>query len=161
MGKAEIPAAPISGLILPPVSMHIILPKRTPTAVSRQMATKPRHKTNRVCRLKKLLASIVAPMHKPSSKVTMLVISFSEALFKRSTQPLSLIKLPSMTVPINGAPLGARIEAKMVTTTGKIILVVFEIGCFLAAPMTICLSLFVVSARMIGGWISGTKDIYE
>jgi len=42
-----------------------------------------------------------------------------------------------MTVPINGAPLGARIEAKIVTTTGKTILVVFEIGSRLATPITI------------------------
>ena len=81
----------------------------------------------------------------------MLAISFSAALFKRSTTPLSRSKLPSMTVPISGAPLGARIEAKIVTTIGKTILVVFEIGSRLAAPIIICRSFWVVSARMIGG----------
>src|SRR6266542_1375300 len=94
---------------------------------------------------------MVAPIHNPRSSVTILVISFSEALFKRSTQPLSRSKLPSMTVPIKGAPLGARIEAKIVTAIGKTILVVFDIGCLFATPMTICLSFSVVRTRIIGG----------
>ena len=66
-----------------------------------------------------------------------------------------------MTVPMSGAPLGAKIEAKMVTAMGKTILVAFEIGSNLAVPMTICRSFSVVRARMIGGWIKGTKDMYE
>ena len=141
------PAAPINGLILPPVRAHISLPKSTPTAVSRLMAINPRQRISRVSPRKKLFASIVAPMQSPSSSVTILVISFSAAFFKRSTTPLSRIKLPSMTVPISGAPLGAKIEAKIVTTMGKTILVVFEIGSRLAAPMMICPFLFAWSAR--------------
>src|SRR2546428_12710404 len=104
---------------------------------------------------------MVAPIHNPRSSVTILVISFSEALFKRSTQPLSRSRLPSMTVPIKGAPLGARIEAKIVTAIGKTILVVFDIGCLFATPMTICLSFSVVRTRMIGGWVNGNSGMYE
>ena len=49
---------------------------------------------------------MVAPMQRPSSSVTILVISFSAAFFRRSTTPLSLIKLPSMTVPIKRRAFG-------------------------------------------------------
>src|SRR6478672_12636328 len=104
---------------------------------------------------------MVAPMQRPNNKVTILVISFSAALFSRSTQPLSRIKLPSMTMPIKGAPLGARIEAKIVTIIGNATFVAREIGCNFAAPMTIWRYFSVVNARMIGGWMSGTSDMYE
>ena len=56
--------------------------------------------------------------------------------------------------------MGARIDATTVTTTGKTIFVVFDTGCF-TTPMTIFLSWSVVSQRMIGGCINGTKDICE
>ncbi len=65
-----------------------------------------------------------------------------------------------MIVPINGAPFGARIEAKIVTTIGKKIFVVLDTG-WRTATMTICRSFWVVRARMIGGWMSGTRDMYE
>jgi len=52
-----------------------------------------------------------------------------------------------------------KIEAKIVTAMGKTILVVFDIGWLFAAPMTMLLSFSVVKARMIGGWMSGTKDM--
>ena len=39
-----------------------------------------------------------------------------------------------MTVPMKGAPLGAKIEATIVTTMGKTILVVFDMGCFMIVP---------------------------
>ncbi len=121
-----------------------------PTAVSRLMAIKPSASTTRVWARRNLSASIVAPMQSPRSSVTILAISFSEALFKRSTTPHSFMRLPSITVPISGAPLGARIEAKIVTTIGNMIFVVCDIGCF-TAPITIVRSLSVVRARMIGG----------
>ena len=158
IGKAEIPAAPIRGLTFPPVRRHMSLPKRIPTAVSRPMAMSPRTRTMKVSTRRNFAASIVAPIQSPRRSVTIFVISFSEVLFSRSTTPDSFIRFPSMTIPISGVPRGATNEAATVTTMGKRILVVLETGCF-TTPITIFRSFSVVSKRMIGGWMSGTRDM--
>ena len=42
IGTADTPAEPISGLVLPPSRMHMILPKRQPAKVPAAKATRPR-----------------------------------------------------------------------------------------------------------------------
>ena len=42
MGTADTPAEPIKGFTLPPVAIYMILPNRTPQAVPRQNAARPR-----------------------------------------------------------------------------------------------------------------------
>ena len=87
----------------------------------------------------------------------MLISSFWAVLLSRSTTPLSLNRLPSISIPINGAAEGSNRETKMVTTMGNTIFSALETGrsCF----MTIRRSALVVSAFMMGGWITGTRAI--
>src|SRR5512136_624282 len=160
MGYADIPAAPIRGFTLPPLITFINFPNKTPHTVSRQIAKNPKANMIRVWGFKKTLPSMVAPMEIPSRRVTMLAISFSEAFVRRLTAPLSFIRFPSMIVPSNGNPFGAIRPPITVTTKGKRILVVFETE-LLTAPMLITLSSLEVKSFMIGGWITGTKDMYE
>ncbi len=47
IGTADTPAEPISGLILPSVSLHISLPRRTPPAVPNAKAIRPRQRSSR------------------------------------------------------------------------------------------------------------------
>ena len=91
----------------------------------------------------------------------MLAISFSEASLSRSTTPHSRRRLPSISMPMSGVPRGAMMDAITVTTMGNRMRVVLDTGACCTMPMTICFSRAVVSTRMIGGWISGTSDMYE
>ena len=101
---------------------------------------------------------MVAPIEIPKRRVTMLAISFSEALASRLTTPHSFIRFPSMIVPNRGNPFGAMRPPITVTTNGKMILVVFEAD-FLTIPILIIRSSLVVSHLIIGGWKTGTRDM--
>ena len=57
MGTADTPAEPISGLIFPWVSLHITFPSRTPPAVPKAKATRPRTTIFRVFRFRKASAA--------------------------------------------------------------------------------------------------------
>jgi len=65
-----------------------------------------------------------------------------------------------MIVASSGSPFGAMQPPTTVITMGKSSFVVFETG--LAVNfITVFFSLSVVSALMIGGWMTGTSDMYE
>ncbi len=101
---------------------------------------------------------MVAPMVMPRSSVTMLDSSFCAALFSRSRTPLSLIRLPNIRSPISGALMGAMMAAITVTRMGKRIMAVL-LTFFSLNSILIWRSLFVVSARMTGGWMIATSAI--
>ena len=84
-----------------------------------QMAMKPMPNMASVCGLRKTWPSMVPPIARPRNSVTILAISFSEALVSRATTPDSRMKLPSMMVPMRGRPLGASRPVTRVTTMGK------------------------------------------
>ena len=125
------PAAPMSGLILPPVSTHISLPKRMPTAVSRVIAINPRPQHKQGLGAQKLVRFHGGANAQPEKQGD----DIGDVVFRGVLQAIDdaafLIKFPNITVPIKGAPLGARIDAKMVTTMGKRIFVVLDTGCWL------------------------------
>ena len=70
------PAEPISGLTLPFVAAHISLPNRTPPAVPRQNAIRPRRIIFSVFNCKKTLPVAVAPTVTPRKIVTIFISSF-------------------------------------------------------------------------------------
>ena len=66
------------------------------------------------------------------------------------------MRSPSMIVASSGSPFGAMQPPTIVITSGKSSFVVLETG--LAVNfMAVFFSFSVVSARMIGGWITGTR----
>ena len=75
------------------------------------------------------------------------------------TTPLSLKRLPSISMPMRGAVEGSMQHTTIVTITGNIILSRLETG--LSCSILILRSFSVVSALMIGGWMIGTSDMYE
>ena len=109
----------------------------------------------RVRTLRKVAAVAVAPTEMPRKMVTMFISSFCMALLRRSSTPHSLARLPSIRQAMSGAAEGTNSATKTVTTTGK------KIFSFLLTSrrgfITICRSFSVVSAFMIGGWITGTR----
>ncbi len=128
MGKAEIPAAPISGLILPPVSTHINFPNNKPATVSSTKANKPKTMILPVSRFKNAAALIVAPMARPKNNVAMLMISFCAALLKRSTTPETLSRFPSMSIEMSGVASGTSKPTTSVSTMGNSTSVFCEMG---------------------------------
>ena len=91
----------------------------------------------------------VAPTHVPNKIVTMYKIPFPAACTKFGTTPDSLIKLPSINIPTNGAHEGISNTTTNVTKIGKIILSVLETS--LNCSILIRRSFLVVSILIIGG----------
>ena len=73
--------------------------------------------------------------------------------------PHCLARLPNMRAPISGAAEGRRIAQIVITITGKMIFSIFDTG--LSWDILIFLSFSEVRAFMIGGWITGTRAMYE
>src|SRR5699024_8968001 len=65
IGTADTPAEPISGLILPPESLHISLPSITPPKVPNANATRPRITILIVSRFRNASALVEAPTDVP------------------------------------------------------------------------------------------------
>ena len=131
------------------------LARSTPPAEPPPKAKMPRAMISRVWSFRKLAAVAVAPTEMPRKMVTMLMSSFWAVLLRRSVTPLSLNRLPSIRQPTRGAASGTRKLTKMVTAMGKMIFSVWDTArsCF----MVICRSALVVRARMMGGWMTGTR----
>ena len=91
--------------------------------------------------------------------VMIFISSFCAALAMRSVLPLSLSRLPNISIPTSEAASGRSSETITVTITGKSIFSSFETG--RRVSITTLRSFFVVSARIIGGWMTGTSAIYE
>ena len=149
MGTALTPALPIRGLILPPESLHIILPKSTPPAVLTLNATSPRQMIRIVLGVRNVSAVAVAPTVTPRNIVIIFISSFCAAFEILSTTPLSLKRLPSISIPTRGAASGTRRTTTSVTTMGKIIFSFCVTG--RSCSIVIIRSSLVVRALIIGG----------
>ncbi|VGQ13420.1 hypothetical protein SB5544_05187 [Klebsiella variicola] len=85
----------------------------------------------------------------------MLINAFCTVSLSRSTTPLSRIRLPKQNIPSSGAASGSRRATSSNSTAGKRI---FSRRLTVrSCTMRIFRSLSLVSAFMIGGWISGTS----
>ena len=87
--------------------------------------------------------------------VTMFISSFSAVFFRRSTTPVSFMRLPSIRQAIRGPAEGTSRATNTVTMMGKMIFSRRETS--RRGRMTIRRSSAVVRARMMGGWMTGTR----
>ena len=149
----------MSGLIFSLRKRFMNLAKSTPPALPKPNATIPIARIINVCRLRKLAPVAVAPTERPRKMTTMFINSFCAVLDRRSTTPHSFIRLPSIRHPISGAADGRMRATIAVMMIGKTIFSVLDTG--RSCPIFIARSFLVVNARMIGGWITGTRAIYE
>ena len=106
IGTADTPAEPISGLILFLLNLFINFAINTPLPVPIPKAITPRIKMPNVCGCKNLSAISLDPTDKPSTMVTMLIKAFCVVSLKRSTTPLTRMRLPKQNIPSNGAASG-------------------------------------------------------
>ena len=155
IGTAETPAEPISGLTFLPDSLHMMLPPMRPPAVEMPNATRPRKMIFRVSAFRKLEATMVAPTEVERKIVTMFMRAFCTVSDRRSVQPHSRKRLPSIRQPISGAVDGRSRMTKMVTMIGKRIFSVLETG--RDCTILILRSASEVMSFMIGGWIIGIR----
>jgi hypothetical protein len=91
--------------------------------------------------------------------VTVLMSECCVVSDRRSTTPHSRIKLPKQNIPINGAADGNSNATSNSNTNGNMIRSSFDTS--RSCSITISRSARVVSARMMGGWIRGTRAMYE
>ena len=135
------------------------LPKRTPAAVPNANATRPRNTILSVLILRNASALVDAPTEVPSKITTIYIRAFEAVSVSCFTTPHSLKRLPSISIPTSGAVVGSIRTTTSVTMIGKRIFSILVTG--LSCGILTSLSFFVVRAFMIGGWITGTSDIYE
>ena len=87
--------------------------------------------------------------------VTILMISFWAARLSRSTTPASRSRLPNISMPISGAAEGRNRIQRISTVNGNRIRSSRLTG--RSCDITTRRSFSVVRARMIGGWMIGTR----
>ena len=155
IGTAETPAEPISGLILVVLKRFMILAMMIPAAVPPENATMPSARMPRVFICRKASADSLEPTVRPSAMVMMLISALREVSARRSTTPHSRSRLPKANMPISGAASGSSMPTSRHSSSGKTIFSTW-LTCR-SWVMTMARSSGVVSARMIGGWISGTR----
>jgi hypothetical protein len=102
---------------------------------------------------------ICEPTPRDSRMETMFISSFWRVFERRSTHPTSWMKFPNASMPISGAAGGRSRIVRIRSMIGNIIFSVFETG--RSCGMVMRRSFFVVSSFMIGGWMSGTRAMYE
>ena len=112
-----------------------------------------------VCGVKKRSAVAEDQMERPTSKVNIFNTSFCRERTYLSVTPLSFIRFPSISIPINAPAVGTNNRVTSVTHIGKSIFCLCVIR--LGVGMTITRSFAVTNALIIGGWMNGTKAIYE
>ena len=155
MGTADTPAEPISGLTLPFVTRHISLPSSTPAAVPKAKAIRPRATIFSVSAVRKASALAVAPTEVPSRITTIYIIALDAVSVSCFTTPDSRNRLPSIRAPTRGAVVGRIRQTTMVTMMGNRIFSSLDTG--RSCSILIFRSFSVVSRRIIGGWMIGTR----
>ena len=160
MGKALMPAAPTRGLTLPRVAAQRTLPNTMPAMVSSANAKRPRPRMNRVVLCRKVSACMRLPTVRPRKIVDRLASSFDAVLASWATTPDSLRRLPNISVATRGAEGGTRKPTMMVTAMGKAMTAPRGTGRG-AYSMRMRRSDRVVNQRISGGWMIGTRLMYE
>ena len=149
----------MSGLILwsPLRNRFQIFTKRTPQVVAITNDSRPRTKIFTELPLRNLSACVEAPTVRPISVVTTSISGPRAVSARRLVTPLSFRRLPKKSMPRSGSPDGTMNAVRRKPTIGKMIFS-FWLTC-LAAGILMRRSFLVVSASMIGLWMTGTRAI--
>ena len=126
IGKAEMPQAPIIGLILFFRNRFRSLANRTPPTVSKTKATRPRSRIKIVCTFRKFSARICEATVIPRRRVIRFASVPCAVSERLSRTPHSRIRLPNIRKPTSATLLGAIRPATIVMQTGNRIRAVLE-----------------------------------
>ena len=134
-----------------------IFTKSTPEAVAIKKDAAPRPKIHKESVVRNSEACVEAPTVRPNKMVMVSISGPLAVLAKRRVTPLSFNRLPKNSIPNKGKPEGTRKQVNNKPMMGNITFSVCDTtrGGFIRIRR----SCFVVSRRMTGGWITGTKAI--
>ena len=112
---------------------------------------------------------MVAPTLNPRKMVAAFIMLLAAASNRRLvSEPISLIRLPNINIPIKGTAVGTKRATIVVTAIGKTIfntrrffISVFEGYSFSCSFMLIISSFLLQSSFTTNGMITGTNAIYE
>ncbi len=157
MGTALTPALPMSGLIFLSFGKKrfISFTKSTPLADAMAKAKAPMAKMNTVFSVRNSLACVLQPTVSPSSTTTMSFSAEPAVLARRVVLPLSLSRLPKKSMPSSGSAEGTMKVVMSSPMMGKRMRSVCDT--VRAGFILMMRSFLVVSRRMMGGWMSGTR----
>jgi hypothetical protein len=167
MGTALRPVAPISGLIFFLLNRLNSFTKKIPPVMDNANARKPPITIPIVVQFRNASLVIVAPTLNPKKMVAAFMILLAAASNKRLvSEPISLIKLPNINIPIKGTAVGTNKATIVVTAIGKIIfntrrflISVFEGYSFSCSFMLIINSFLVQNSFTTIGMMTGTSAI--
>ena len=149
------------GLILLPSlqKRFISLAPHTPPNVATANEQAPKAKMMSESTVKNTSAWVEAPTVRPNNMVTMSMSGLAAVLARRFVTPLSFNRLPKNSIPKSGSADGLMKVVSNKPTIGKMTFSVLPTirGSFIFIKR----SSLVVSKRMIGGWMTGTKAMYE
>ena len=143
------------------------LTKRMPPAMERANARKPPITIPIVVKFRNASVVMVAPTDNPKKMVAAFMMLFEAASNRRNVLvPISLTRLPNISIPINGTALGTNRATTVVTTIGKIIfktrkfLISVVDGYFFSCSFILMdSSFFEQSSLTTNGMITGTSAI--
>ncbi len=158
MGNAEMPQAPIMGLIFFLTNRLMNLANSTPPTVSNTKANSPRAIISSVPPVRNWSACILVAMVMPRKMVMRFASTFCAVSDRLFSTPHSRSRLPNIKKPTNATLRGATRPAIAVTTMGNRMRTVRLIS-FASYGMRIIRSFLVVMARITGGWMMGTSAI--
>ena len=165
IGTALKPQAPISGLIFFFVKRLNSFTKRIPPEIDNAKARKPPITIPIVVQFKNASMVMVAPTEMPKKMVAAFMMLFDAASNRREVLlPISLTKLPNISIPTKGTADGTNKATTVVVTIGKRILSTrkflistFDGYFFSCSFMLIDNSFFEHHIRTTKGMITGTK----
>ena len=101
------------------IKIFIIFAKRIPAIVANMNEISPRINIPIVSHLRKTLAGIVEPTAKPRKIIVTFIREFSDTSASLGTTPLTFIKLPNISMPINAEADGTKILIINILIIGK------------------------------------------
>ena len=105
--------------------------------------------------VRNVVACVEQPTVRPISIVQISIIALLAVLAKRFVTPLSFNRLPKNNIPNKGIPLGTIVQVNNKPIIGNTTFSVLDT--WRGGFILINRSFFVVKARIIGGWITGTR----
>ena len=122
IGTALSPVAPINGLIFFLLNKLNSFTKKIPPVMDNANARNPPITIPMVVQFKKASLVMVAPTLSPRKIVAAFIILLAAASNRRLVSaPISLIRLPNISIPIKGTAVGTNKATIVVTAIGKII----------------------------------------
>ena len=159
----------MSGLIFFLEKRLHIFTMQIPEAIESPKAKNPPTTMPMVCQLRNACTVIVAPTQRPRKTVAVFMMELAMVSKRRAvSDPISLSRLPNMSMPMSDTADGTRSATIVVTAMGKIILSTFSFLIFWPEGKSLSCSFMLIlssfseqSILTTRGMMTGTRAMYE